>query len=66
MQNGRQNGSLLQKYIWKYKIFPETSKHQGFACKMLILLILSYRHVTDASPRIWYIQDGIQDGSWQV
>ena len=35
MPNGRQNGSLLQKYkkmFKKYKIFPETSKHQGFAC----------------------------------
>ena len=34
---GRQNDCLLQKYK---KIFPETDKLQGFACKMLILLIL--------------------------
>ena len=36
-QNGHQNGCLLQKYK---KNVPETDKLEGFAWKMLILLIL--------------------------
>ena len=60
-------------YYKKYlKISPENSKLQGFACKILILLILelqisSLYHPSDAlaaSLRIWYIQDGVQDGRW--
>ena len=32
-------------YYKKYKkIFPETGKLQGFACKMLLLLILELHH----------------------
>ena len=53
------------------KIFIETGKLQGFACKMLILLILELDIIlvtsqwcSYASLRIWYIQDGVQDGSW--
>ena len=62
-------------YYKKYeKIFPETCKLQGFAYKMLILLIIELQilplyHPSDAihaSFRIEYIQDGVQDGSRQV
>ena len=58
-------------YHKKYKkIFPETDKVQGFACKMLIL---TYSWITDIilviplmlSLSIWHIQDGVQNRSQQ-
>ena len=62
-------------YCKKYdKIFPETGKLQGFAYKMLILLILKLQTLSllqpndaiHASFRIGYNQDCIQDGSRHV
>ena len=58
-------------YPKKYKkIFPETDKVQGFACKMLILLILELQ--TSSLWSQWYyhsafdiFQDGVQDRSQQ-
>ena len=59
--------TTMAVYYKKYeKIFSETGKLQGFAYKMLILLILelqtlSLQYPSDAiraSFRIWYIQDG--------
>ena len=66
---------MMAVYYKKYeKIFPKTGKLRGFVNKMLILLILelqtlSLQHPSDAihaSFRIWYIPDGVQDGSQQV
>ena len=60
-------------YHKKYKkIFPETDKVQGFACKMLILLIVElhtsslWSQWSMLSFSIWHIQDGVQDRSQQI
>ena len=67
--------AMMAVHYKKYKkIFPETGRLPGFACKMQILLIFelqtsSLYHLSDAiraSLRIWYIQDGIQNGSGQI
>ena len=51
-------------YYTKYKkIFPEANLH----AKCWLYWFWSYRHLSDAadaSLRIWYIQDGVQAGSW--
>ena len=59
----------MAMYYKQYmKISPEnlrTANSRDSHVKCWFYWFLSYRyHAAKASLRIWYIQDGVQDGSW--